>query len=453
MVAALVLVIGLLGTFSMVDTAQRSTQANATRTAAVTLIREVLEHARSLDYEKVTPADLVTQLRTKPNLTGRMDGPSWIIRRRGVDMTVGVTTCTFDDPLDGLSATPPQNACPAASPIPNPPAETNPDDFRRIALTVSWREKSKILKATQSGLIANPGGGLGPRITSFPDPFASQVTNATSVTFAVTTTTAATVRWSMDDGISGADATGGPTSWSFSWNIGTVGVGNWTLDGTYTANAQPFDGRGVPGERRAATVLLNRRIPLAPTGFVGGRSDVGGGSVELEWAKSPERDVIGYRVYRTESNSTNKRVCPLSTAAADAVIKTTSCTDPAPLSVPLYRVVAVDRATLGNPASSTREGDAATLDVPALGPRPDPPTGLTGALVDDRVQLTWTAPSGATPLYYRIYRDGTRIDRTVTNTPSWTDPIPRDGASHQYTVSTVSTSYNESVQSAAVTAG
>jgi hypothetical protein len=91
--------------------------------------------------------------------------------------------------------------------------------------------------------------------------------------------------------------------------------------------------------------------------------------------------------------------------------------------------------------------------VPALGPRPNPPTGLTGALVDDRVQLTWTAPSGATPLYYRIYRDGTRIDRTVTNTPSWTDPIPRDGASHQYTVSTVSTSYNESVQSAAVTAG
>lgn len=454
LVAASVLLIGILGTFGMVDSSQRMTQKNTSRTAAANLGREILEHARSLDYEQLAPATLVTLLRTKPGLQGQLDAQGrWVVSRGGVKVAVSTSVCTADDPLDGLSSTPPQNACPAAAAVAGAPAETNPDDFRRVTLTLAWAASSENGTMTQTGMIANPGGGLGPRVTDFPDPFTIQVTTGVSIPFVVSTTTATTVRWSMDDGISAGDAIGGPRGWTFTWALGTVGVGTWTVDGTYTANVQPFDSRGVPGERRAATVLLNRRIPMAPAQFSGGRSESGGGVVELEWASNPERDILGYRVYRIGSTGGRTRICPAAGAGADAVTRATSCTDPNPLTIPVYSVVAVDRPTLGDPSSGTREGDASALTVPGLGARPNAPTGLAGAVTDGRVHLTWLPPIGVVPIFYRIYRDGVRVDRTATPLPSWTDSEPSQGTPHKYAVTAVSALYNESVVSTEVEAG
>jgi type II secretory pathway pseudopilin PulG len=457
MIAAMILIVGLLGTYSMVDQAQRTTLENRSRTTVLNLSREILEQARGLEYDgDLTPAKLLQQLRARPNLAGSIDSSGkWVVTRRGIPVTVTTTVCTFDDPMDGLSPVPPQDACPAAPAVPGAPVEINPDDFRRVALTLEWKVKNRPQRTTQSAQINNPSGGTGPRITNFPDPFVAQVTSGTSIPFTVSTTRAASVRWSVDDGVSAGDATGALASWTFSWNIGTVGVAPWTVDGTYTANVQPFDARGVPGERRAATVLLNRRVPLAPANVLGGRSDAGGGVIELEWTPNPERDVIGYRVYRTGSTNIKARICPPPAAGPDAVITTTACTDPDPGNQPLHHVYAVDRPTLGNPASGTREGDGTAITVSNSGtPRPDPPSALVGQIVNGRVQLAWTPPSGGqTPIFYRIYRDGVRIDRTATALPTFTDPVAMDGGARVYTVTSVNDRFNESVLSNAVTVG
>ena len=453
MVAASILIVGLLGTFSMVDQAQRTTIENRSRTVVLNLSREVLEHARSLDYEAdLAPDQLLSQLRAKPNLAGTIDANGrWVIVRRGVQIAVTPAVCTFDDPMDGLASVPPQNACPAAPAVANAPTEVNPDDFRRVSLGISWSVKGRTFQMSQIAQINNPSGGTGPRIISFPEPFATQVTSGTSIPFTVNTTSSTTVRWSMDDGVSAGEATGGRTAWSFNWNIGTVGTGNWTVDGTYTANAQPFDSRGVPGERRAATVLINRRVPLAPQNLQGGRSDAHGGVVELEWTRNPERDIIGYRVYRTGSTNIRARICPPPSAGEGAVITGTSCTDLDPGNMPLHHVYAIDRPTLGNPASGTREGDSAAITVGGSGLRPEPPTAIVGQIVNGRVSLVWTPPVGLPPIFYRIYRNGVRIDRTATALPTYIDPLAMDGGTRVYTVSSVSAQFNESVVSNSVT--
>lgn len=449
-VAATVLIVGILSTFSLVDAAQRTTQENARRTAASNLAREILEQARSLDYFQLTPATMAAALRTRPSLAGAIaaDG-SWVIVRRRYRVTVTPTVCTFDDPMDGLASTPPENPCPSAAAVAGAPTESNPDDFRRVGLTMTWQSARATSTTTHAGLVANPSGGQGPLVTSFPDPFTIQVTAGVNVPFVATTTAAATVRWSMDDGIHAGDAHGGPSVWGFNWDIGTVGVGTWTVDGTYSANVQPFDARGVPGQMRVATVLLNRRVPLAPAGLVGGRSDFSGGVVELEWKKNRERDVLGYRVYRTGSDSMKSRVCPPASAGAEAVVRSTACTDLAPGPTPLYSLVAVDRPVLGDAASGTREGDTSTMLVGPIGLRPTAPLALQATKVDGRASLTWVGPAAGV-LFYRIYRDGVRLDRTVGADPVWIDPEILSGA-RTYAVSAVGLTFNESALSTAVT--
>jgi hypothetical protein len=112
--------------------------------------------------------------------------------------------------------------------------------------------------------------------------------------------------------------------------------------------------------------------------------------------------------------------------------------------MPLYTLVAVDRPVLGNPSSGTREGDASTLVVGGAGVRPGAPLTLNAVVVAGRVVLTWLPGIGSPPIFYRIYRDGVRVDRTATALPTFTDPVALDGNPHRYTVTAVSSQYNES---------
>jgi prepilin-type N-terminal cleavage/methylation domain-containing protein len=143
MVAVLIIVVGLLGTFVLLDGAQRTSKENRARIAAVNLGRQITEISRSLDYDvdlrpDVAGVGIAAALQSKPGLAGT--GNPWPIVRRnndgavGVTYTTGVTVCTFDDPKDGLApaVSAPDNACtPAATAIAGAPVETNPDDFRR----------------------------------------------------------------------------------------------------------------------------------------------------------------------------------------------------------------------------------------------------------------------------------------------------------------------------------
>jgi len=474
MVAVLIIVIGLLGTFVLLDGAQRTSQENRARIAAVNLGRQITEISRSLDYDvdlrpDVAGTGIASALQSRPGLAGT--GNPWPVVRRnndgavGVTYMTGVTVCTFDDPKDGLAptASAPANACtPAATAIAGAPVETNPDDFRRVTVTMTWQREGRTRTQSQTALIANPSGGLGPRILTFPQP-PNQITAGNGVTLGLTTTLANNVRWTVDSLATDDAAVGDATrrSWTINWDIGdacTLTCPSGTVvDGTYAVDAQPFNDVGIPGETRTAVVSINRSLPLAPASLAGGRNerfgDIGG-IVDLDWLARGERDVLGFRVYRVDAAGRTP-VC-----GSPTPVTVTSCVDQNPPAAnPLtYEVVGVDRTDLVNASSAPREGAVSTLAVGAAGTAPDPPTGLDAAIVAGKPTLNWSAPAGGAPVaFYRIYRRansaavpvlGSRHDGTLTNVieggePEYVDS-DAEGDTYTYWVTAVGSDYNES---------
>ena len=103
--------------------------------------------------------------------------------------------------------------------------------------------------------------------------------------------------WSVSGKAKG-QATGGPKTWKFDWNITTPGTPRVPIyyDCTYVIQAEAFDGQGRSGAPYAKTVRLNRMLPLKPSGFAGGRNG-NANFVDLAWVTNPECDVVGYRIY------------------------------------------------------------------------------------------------------------------------------------------------------------
>ena len=466
--AALVLAVGVLGTFTLLDTANKSISTSNGRVGATNLTREVTEYARGTDYDLLTPTQAETTLRARARISGTGAAGAWKVERRGVAYTLTPEVCTFDDPKDGLSATAPANACtPAAAAIAAAPVEVNPDDFRRVDLTASWKDRQGKHKLKQTALVVNPSGGLGPRIKTFAEP-AAQISSGTQVQWVaganpVLTDPADTLRWTVNDGVSLGEVVGtGATSWAFTWDLGTLDAPPFVYDGTYLVSGQAFDARGIPGEARAVSVHVNRRKPYAPASVVGGRNaQHSGGVVDLDWARNKERDVLGYRVYRLGLLGLSRTlIC--NDAPLTYTVKT-SCTDTNPVSVPVglhsYEVIAMDYTDL-KAGSGLREGDDAKVLLAAASTRPNEPVLADPiTIVDGSPLLTWTTPAVATgqrPIrFYRIYRDsGTgltgRYDVTVDASTKWTDPNPGNTTAHRYWVSAVDDTNNESSPSNAV---
>jgi prepilin-type N-terminal cleavage/methylation domain-containing protein len=463
MIAATVLVVGMLSTFKLIDSANTTTSLNGARVGAMGLAREIVEYARGTDYDKLTPTTLENALRQRPSLAGN-SGEPWVVRRRGVSYTITPSVCTFDDPKDGLATTPPDNACPAAASL-NANVDANPDDFRRVTLKLDWTIRGRTGTLTQSALTVNPTGALGPRLISVWDPSASNYEagpGTSQVQWGVsghplTSTTAAGVHWSVDNRISGGDASGGPTTWSFNWGLGTERLtpltldNTWVPDGNYEVQVQAVDGRGVPGEARTVTVHVNRHAPAALAGVAGGYNAQFGGVVDMHWQAYGERDVVGYQVYRDDPTVASNLVCNLTTDK-------TSCTDPnpgSPGSTHSYYLRAMDCTSLLG-SCSPRPGTNTRLDVTLTGGTALPaPDGLTGTVTDGLPTLTWTPVPGA--IFYRIYRDGSgatlsdRYDETISSDARYTDPHPGDTTNHTYWVTAVDSTFNESPASASIT--
>lgn len=476
MVGAIIIVSGMLGVSVMLDGANQTTDANRMRITGTNLAREVLDASRSVDYDAIGPGTVGPALRARAGLapTGTASGDTWNVRRRNVTFTITATPCTFDDPKDGLAnpgatppVNPPDNPCPAAAPVSFPagraPVESQPDDFRRVAVEVSWQRRGRhVYRAT--ALIPNPTGGLGPRITCFArqgrctpplnaDPGGAQVGPAfasqNNLPFAVETAlnpTASAVNWKVDDGSAGGDAAGGTEAWNFNWQIGVVGTPNEVLDGIYSLSAQAFDNRGTPGDTRALTIGLNRSDPRTPTTVTGGinrRFGVAGvGVVELQWAANPERDIIGYYVER-QTATERTQVCG---SLADPLRSSQlSCIDTNPVGVATsdeYYVIAVDKVDINNPSSINRGGIAAVFLIPNPDDPPARPTGLTWDAAT--ATLDW-ADNVETNVKYRVYKDGVQIADRVAQTGDslWIDP-DADGTTHQYWVSAINDELNES---------
>jgi len=468
LVAATVLVLGGLGTFAMLDGANQTSVTNNARMGATNLAREILEDARSLDYDVLTDASMQGALQAKPGMAST--GPGWTIMRRGIRFSVETSVCVFDDPKDGIAAAPPADVCTPQAPVPaaitSPPTESQPDDFRRVGVKLTWNTGRGDISIKQTALINNPSGGLGPRITTFEDK--AQVSAGSVATFpTITATSAASVSWNSDGTPNGAGvSTGGPKVWSTDWALGDPATpinppvtGTWpaqytastVLDGTYTLTAQAVDDRGVAGDARVAILPLNRSYPLTVTGFEAGRNSLQN-SIDFQWEPNPERDIIGYEVWNagpdnTLGNGNDTKVCSTSHVAD------TACSDTSPPSgTPAYYVVALDKSDITNTSSTTRRSPYAKVvavpDTPSAAPTAPLLLPIALEASTGKPQLNWTHFALGSVRYFRIYRDhccdiADRYDSTADNATTWTDPDPGTG-SHRYWVTAVGPTLNES---------
>jgi hypothetical protein len=443
MAAMLVLLVGVLGAVTMIDASSKHTAISNERIGATNLARELLEQVRTVPYTQLNAGGIETVLKARPGLGA---GTPWTIERRNVSYTVKPTVCTYDDPVDGIATTG-SGFCPRGT---SAKVDPDGDDFRRVTLRLGWEDRGRTQYVTQTELVVNPSGGLGPRITSFA-PVLDPITNSASSSASFTVATASTawaIRWSADDGVSQGTVSGPGTSFTFNWDLKLQGMPQQVYDGTYQIVAQAFNDRNIPGEAKIAVITINRYRPFAPAALVGGHNTRIGDVVDLEWAPNPERDIIGYRVYyagadEVRGGGDDELVCP-TTAGGWLDEKTTTCQDAAhPDGEGKWFVVALDRDAGG----VEQEGAPTYLDVDKPDAQPELPAGpLTATTTGQGLDLDWDPPaSGSTPQFYRVYRDGTGFaDRlaVVTNGDShFTDP---DSGSHEYWVSAVDDKFNES---------
>lgn len=421
-VAATILVVGVLGLVTMLDGANRTTARTKAREAGINLARESIEAARAVPYPDLVPAQAESEIRAQPGLGDASADPGWQIRRRDIEYTLSATVCSVDDgtTADGYGDHTGGFFC-ADSNIQGA-FDSNPDDYKRVTLNVTWKDGTKTRTARQEAVINNPGSAFAPAIRTLVSNPLTPVTNAAvkTIAFTATSSSRATVaKWSLDNVVQG-DATSASSAgitWNFTWDITNV------VDGTYLVGAEAFDQFGESGTGRVVTMVLNRYAPSSPTGLTGGRNDLWGSTVtEFEWDPNPERDVTGYRLYRMSNpllapSASDTAVCETSVEDANP----TSCMDTAAPAAGLvrYYVVALAPARVGaGVEESARPVLAATYAVGA-NTRPNAPATVSAVRDATGTTLTWTAatdPDGSIR-YYRVYRDDNsvvtgRIDRT-----------------------------------------
>ena len=195
------------------------------------------------------------------------------------------------------------------------------------------------------------------------------------------TSPAAAVHWHADDGKGVGDAVLSPSvanSWRADWSLGTVGNGSEVLDGTYQMIAQAFDDRGIAGDAKLASIVLNRRRPYAPP-IADRRLQLALGPAGPD--RRPRVDAELRARHRRLSRLLDRASTASSAAASTSApararrrrtsllsTTTTSCSHFLPLVTGLtkYSVVAVDRDSTG----ALREGDERSFWVSAAGTAP-----------------------------------------------------------------------------------
>ena len=103
MIAMLVLIVGVFGTFVVIEGGLASTSRTTAREQGTNLARDLVERSRQVPYTSVTVTGAGAQLAgTLPatEVSG-LSGSTFQVARRNVVYTVTVSTCTIDDPSDG----------------------------------------------------------------------------------------------------------------------------------------------------------------------------------------------------------------------------------------------------------------------------------------------------------------------------------------------------------------
>ena len=352
MVGAMLLVIGLFGTLALFDTSNKLSVQNKDRVGAVNLARQVAEDIRTLDYDRLDNTDIVGDLATagvtdqdltKAGIQQVRGAVTYTVQVLKTDGSGNVTSpCILDSGTDGARiGTDTAYYCTGSANAGSvTPTDGNPDDFRRVEVTVTWPGPQGTATCsgldnglgrscvTQAVLIQNPSGGIGPTIDSITmrstgltlgGPQNDVVEDGSSAIFDVVTRSAADdVHWTADDGVSAGTATGSNRTWNFTWSFPSS-----LRDGAHTITAQAFL-LGSGGPARPKVVQINRNEPAPPTfgsnpAGVNTRLSATNPVVEFQWLQNPETDIRGYRVYQATVSTTPPIVPVLSGSTIDTL--------------------------------------------------------------------------------------------------------------------------------------
>jgi Tfp pilus assembly protein PilV len=414
-VATVILTVGLLTTFLMLNIALHSSADVRQHENGVALARQVAEDARSIPYSQLSSSTITSTLQGYPGLANTSTGSNWTVQRAGY-------TYTITDSLTGIS---------------DPKDTSGTTDVKQFTVNVNWTtftgasrtysESAIISRAGQDpGLqasnlqLASPScSTAGVQSSSCPTSAVITSSGITSLQFSVTAPSGTqNVVWFLN-GVkqtswSGSAPTSGTTWTSNSWSLSGVS------DGTYTVGAAAEDSSGIDGPSVTMTVRLIRNVPSAPTvtgyGFNSNLPNGPSSVAEFQWNANPENNIVGYRIYYNTSSGGQTLVCQTSlstsyqTCGSNAwCLSTTQCIDLSPPStLSLYRTYTV-KALYYDANNNLQEGTGQNVTL-ALGAPVAPlaPASVSlGVQVqpDDSAILTWT-PSTSVVSFYRIYRDG-----------------------------------------------
>jgi len=310
MIAALLLVVGVLGSVALVDGANATTLSTRAREGATNLAREVVEDARSVEYADVAPGTIEQRLRAKPGLDANPSSSTWTVERRGFTYTVTATACTVDDAKDGAGPHDTTASFCSGSAAAGT-LDDDPEDYKRVTVVVSWGHRSRTRQVRQTGMVPNPGGADGVTIEQLSGPTNVPGSDPVDVDYSVTTDRdAETVEWFVN-GVHMGEATGSGQDWQFTWT--TEGC-----EGVHYVTAHAYDRFGRSAGPRTLTVKTNgaascsagsgttpppsggtNHPPTAPGTLT---FSVAGSKVKLDWGAATDPDagdsIAEYRVYR-----------------------------------------------------------------------------------------------------------------------------------------------------------
>ena len=313
LVAATLLLIGALGTFALVDTANSTTAASRAREGATNLGREALEGARSVAYTKIGQPDwFKPQLQALPGGSGDVSTPSTFsqrttVNRRGILYTLTVSSCSVDDSRDGYGAHPAGSSwCSDSAGVGT--SDGQPEDLKRAAAQITWTVNGRSQKLDLAATFGSAGVAIGPAVSSLTITWPTGLSGSTPTITAtpsggnVTFRAAAIGAYDMRFTVNGADQTTGVTNngngtWNFNWNITSV------KDGTYSIAAIAIDALGTRGQPLNIQLTLNRNVPAPISNPTGGYNyayvnDAKRLVVEGEWDANTEGNVTGYELLR-----------------------------------------------------------------------------------------------------------------------------------------------------------
>jgi Tfp pilus assembly protein PilV len=506
MVASVVLIVGLGALMEMLITADHVISNTRYRQEETSIAREVLEDARGLAYSSIIQSSIASSLQpTVPGST--VSGSNLIVTRSispstasGVRFKVTFTACSLDSPSDGYGnhdSAPVSGGSWCADVASNGTTDSNPDDYKRVSVTVkrvgfstpTVQQTVLIYQLPQNGpavsCLSTTSNCPGSNVT---------VTSGSSLTFNVTTTSSAfRIQWLVNGNTPASSQIGGGgvdpytpsgTGSTFTWSYPTTTYNGttYTIDGTYTITAVAYDAEGNSGTRSSLQVTVNEHTVLPPATVTAGWNDLMGG-VDVQWLPSVDQDVQYYQVWHKYGNLPAVQVA---TCGTSGNVSGTSCTDTSAVltaeAPPLaalrptclnpqqsytttdyYYVVGWDTdPSTGNPRASTFSSPQS--DANLCNHQPNKPTGLTATASGSTVQLSWTAPSPGDPdtgdsiQDWRIYRwdpsggmtdPGSRYQLIGTSSSSpvtsYTDTSPDpNGTAENYCVTSVDTRLNES---------